>query len=44
MISIKVNVAELLIDNVHNTLGKDRKQLHRLGDSTEQDPLKGGIN
>jgi len=38
-----LDAADALIDNVHNTLGKDRTGKHRLGNATDQEPLKGGL-
>lgn len=35
--------AKLLIDNVHDTLGKDRSLKRRLGKSTDDHPLLGGL-
>lgn len=35
--------AERLVEDVHNTLGKNRAQTTRLGNSTEQHPLNGGL-
>jgi hypothetical protein len=35
--------ADALIKDVHNTLGKDRKLQRRLGASSDEDPLKGGL-
>jgi len=38
-----LNAAKALIQDVHNTLGKDRVGRHRLGSSTDEDPLLGGL-
>jgi hypothetical protein len=35
--------ADALIKTVHDTLGKDRRLEERLGDSTDENPLKGGL-
>jgi len=35
--------ADSLINDVHNTLGKDREGKKRLGNSTDKDPLLGGL-
>jgi hypothetical protein len=35
--------ADILINDVHDTLGKDRKLQSRLDGATDQDPLKGGL-
>jgi len=35
--------ADRLIKEVHDVLGKDRAGRHRLGNSTEEEPLKGGL-
>jgi hypothetical protein len=35
--------AKILIQEVHNTLGKDRNGINRLGNSTDEEPLKGGL-
>src|SRR3989338_7735994 len=38
-----LNQAKSLIDEVHNVLGKDRLLKHRLGNSTDDHPLLGGL-
>uniref|UniRef100_A0A915DTX8 Uncharacterized protein n=1 Tax=Ditylenchus dipsaci TaxID=166011 RepID=A0A915DTX8_9BILA len=35
--------AKILIDTVHNILGRTRNGLSRLGDSTDEHPLRGGL-
>jgi len=35
--------ADSLIQNVHDTLGKDRQGKSRLGNATNEEPLKGGL-
>jgi hypothetical protein len=35
--------AKALIEDVHNVLGKDRAGVSRLGDSTDDHPLRGGL-
>ncbi len=38
-----LDAADCLIQDVHNTLGKERSLKHRLGSSTDDDPLLGGL-
>jgi hypothetical protein len=38
-----LNQADLLIQDVHNVLGKDREGKRRLDDATDEEPTKGGL-
>eukprot|EP01083_Nonionella_stella_P155294 501528_1 len=41
--SLYLDLADGLISAVHDSLGKDRALKNRLGDSTEEHPLRGGM-
>eukprot|EP01083_Nonionella_stella_P085597 237391_1 len=41
--SLYLDLADGLISAVHDSLGKDRALKNRLGDSTEEHPLRGGL-
>jgi len=40
---IYLDQADSLIQNVHDVLGKDRQGNKRLGNSTKEEPLRGGL-
>lgn len=41
--SIWIDMADVLINDVHNTLGKNRSLTKRLGNATDEHPLLGGL-